>query len=244
MSKQTFRTAVRLLFVVDCTGSMDIFASMLKEFLKNAYQKIMDALGDARREVDQIEVQLACFRDFFEERGEEAFHMSKVFNLLTDKEEFGKEVDALKWMGGGDDPESSLQALYMAIQRSEKIETDDTKKRFIIFLFTDHPSHSFHEIEKRGGIERYPDYPIDGLPRTLDEFYDEYHNTQGGIFEKGVGVQLKDVRLNIFAPENATPFGTDHIGSWDNVTTIPIRQNGALEDVSENVLLATIAASY
>ena len=243
MNKQTYRTAVRFLFVIDLTGSMDDFSIMIKGFLKNAYQKIIDALGDAGREVEQIEVQLATFRDFFEESGDEAFHMSNVFNLSNEKEAFGREVDALNWMGGGDDPESSLQALHMAIKRSEKMETDATKKRFIVFLFTDNPSHSFDEIEKRGGIERYPNYPIDELPKTLDEFYGEYHNTQGGIFEKGVGVKLKEVRLNIFAPENASPFDADHIGGWNNVTTIPIRENGALDDVTENLLLATIVAS-
>ena len=148
MSKQTYRTAVRFLFIVDCTGSMEGFASMLKHFLKNAYQKIIDALGDAGREVEQIEVQLATFRDFFEESGDEAFHMSKVFNLSTDKEAFDKEVESLTWYGGGDDPESSLESLYRAIKQSEKLETDATKKRFITFLFTDNPAHSFHEIEK------------------------------------------------------------------------------------------------
>lgn len=244
MSKQTYRTATRFLFVIDLTGSMDDFSLMIKDFLKNAYQKIIAALGDAGREVDQIEIQLATFRDFFEESGEEAFHMSKVFNLSTEQEAFNKEVESLNWYGGGDDPESSLQALRMAIGRSEKLETDATKKRFIVFLFTDNPSHSFEEIEKRGGIERYSSYPIEELPKTLDEFWGEYHNTQGGIFEKGAGVKLKDVRLNLFVPEDASPFDAEHMGGWDNVSIIPIRENGCLDDVSEKMLLASIVASY
>ena len=69
MNKQTYRTAVRFLFVIDLTGSMDDFSIMIKGFLKNAYQKIIDALGDAGREVEQIEVQLAtsfvCHQEMF-----------------------------------------------------------------------------------------------------------------------------------------------------------------------------------
>ncbi len=243
MSKQTYRTAVRLLFVIDSTGSMDDFSIMIKGFLKNAHQKIVGALGDAGRDVDQMEVQLCTFRDFFEESKEEAFHMSKVYNLLTEKEAFDKEVDSLKWYGGGDDPESSVEALYMAIKHSEKLETDDLKKRFIICMFTDNPSHSFEEIENRGGLEKYPDYPLDQLPASLVEFFNEYHSSQGGIFEKGIGVGLKDIRLNLFCPENASPFDAEHIGGWANVTSISIRENGALDDVTEKTLLATIAAS-
>lgn len=245
MSKQTYRTAVRFLFVTDCTGSMDDFRVMLQGFLKNSHKKIIEALDAVGRSAEQIEVQIASFRDFFEEKGEEAFHLSKVFDLATEKEAFDNEVDKLQWYGGGDDPESSLQALWLAIKHSPKMETDATKKRFIIFLFTDNPSHSFEEIEKRGGVEYYPDYPIDELPKTLEDFNREYHGDgkQNSIFEKGVGVSLKDVRLNIFCPPNAKPFDEENIGGWEHVTIVPVEENGALADASEDVLLATIQAS-
>lgn len=243
MSKQTYHTAVRISFFVDGTGSMDEFSKMIKNFLKNSNEKITNALNDAARQVEQLEVQLAVFRDFFEEKEEEAFYMSRVYNLLTEKDEFEKEVDKMTWFGGGDDPESSLQALYLGMKKTPKLVTDATKKRWVIFLFTDNPSHSFEEIINRGGIECYPNYPIDDLPKDLDTFYNEYHSKQGSIFEKSAGVGLKDVRLNIFAPEKAYPFDVNNIASWANVTRISIKENGELEDVSEETLLATIVAS-
>lgn len=243
MSRQDYCTACRLLFVVDCTGSMEKFKQMLTGFLREAPYKIKKALDEHGRRVEQLEIQLAIFRDFFEEKDEEAFKMSGVYNLYTEREEFEEEVNKMDWYGGGDDPESSLQALYLAMKKSPKLETTAIKKRYIVFLFTDNPSHSFEEIFNRGGVECFPEYPVNELPKDLDTFYNEYHgNEQTSIFSH-IGVELKNVRLNIFAPENAYPFDTNNIGSWANVVKICVTENGRLEDVSENTLLAAIVAS-
>lgn len=241
---QKIKTSVRILWVVDATESMSPYISTMKEFMKNSYNKIKVALGEAARAVEYLEIQIATFRDLFEEKGDEAFHMSKIFRLPEDEQELISAIDEIQCFGGGDDPESSMQALYLALKRSPQFNKYDAQKsRYIIMLATDALTHSFEEFEKRGGKTKFPDYPDDELPKSLDEFYDEYHRAQNNIF-KTLGIEPKDVRLNLFAPLEGDFSRKTGLATWNNVTSQNVMQNNNLKEIKEDALLASIVASY
>lgn len=128
LKKWRARLQADILFVLDCTGSM---------------QGELDAIRDAMTGfVDTIEadgvqarVGLIAFRDrLIDEEPELLQFAGSVFT--SDPEIFRREVNTLTATGGGDDPESSLDALMLALR--QPFTPGRTK---VIVLITDAPPH-------------------------------------------------------------------------------------------------------
>jgi Mg-chelatase subunit ChlD len=186
-------TRADVVFVLDCTGSM-----------RREIDTVRSALDEFAEEIEQrgvpLRIGLVGFRDLFE--GEEP----EVFDLSDDISSFQKSLRELRATGGGDEPESALDALMTALD--QPFEAEHQK---VTVLITDAPPHipdkhtdSIEQVKDRmrkvGLDQLYLVYPTD-----LDScaVYDELE-PNGPIFDLGRGddfegqtEHFKEVLLNL-----------------------------------------------
>jgi von Willebrand factor type A domain len=124
-----------IVFVLDVTGSMTFAINGVRDGI----QKFVDELARNRLEA---QVGMLAFKDEYEDRD--------AFNILTfgankhftkDALEFSKRVGSLKADGGGDTPESSLDAMIKAAKlpfRSNSVK--------ILLLITDAPYKEMKDV--------------------------------------------------------------------------------------------------
>lgn len=112
-----------VVFILDCTGSMS------KEIgtVKSAVDEFADEVEE--RGVP-LRIGLVAFRDLFE--GEQP----QVFDLSEEIPAFQESLSGLEAWGGGDEPESALDALMTALDQSF---AEDHQK--VLVLITDAPPH-------------------------------------------------------------------------------------------------------
>ena len=138
-------TNVDIVFVIDATRSMQTTIDMVKESALSFQDKLYDFMDEAKRSINNLRIKVVWFRDFYYD-GNYAYDESKFFELPEEKEEFRDFVNGIHEAGGGDDPESGLEALTMAM-RSDFVQEGE-KKRHIIVLFTDAAAHPFEDYDE------------------------------------------------------------------------------------------------
>lgn len=119
-----------ILFVLDCTGSMQGEIDAIKE----VFSDFVDTIA-----ADQVQARagLISYRD--RKIGEEQSVLSFGGEPFTrDAAEFRRQVSTLRAKGGGDDPESSLDALLLAAR--QPFNPDPTVSKTVV-LVTDAPPH-------------------------------------------------------------------------------------------------------
>lgn len=122
------RRQADILFVLDCTGSMQGEIDAIKETITNFADTIQSDGVRAR-------VGLIAFWDRL--YGQEARVLTFAGEPFTrDPAAFRREVSSLKAAGGGDLPESSLDGLMLALR--QPFNTGENK---VIVLVTDAPPH-------------------------------------------------------------------------------------------------------
>ena len=132
------RVGADVVFVLDCTGSMG-----------SEIASVQSVLGQFAAEVEAqgvpIRVGLVGFRDLFEDEPME------VFELSAHIQDFQASLAQLQAGGGGDEPESALDALMYALQQPFVAEN----QKVLVFI-TDAPPHipdrytrSFDEVKAR-----------------------------------------------------------------------------------------------
>jgi Mg-chelatase subunit ChlD len=122
------RRKADILFVLDCTGSMQGEIDAIKDSIASFADTIKS--DGVRARVGLIE-----FRDRL--IGEEARVLTFGGQVFTDNPDlFREELAELEAAGGGDDPESSLDALMLALR--QPFSPDANK---VIVLITDAPPH-------------------------------------------------------------------------------------------------------
>jgi Mg-chelatase subunit ChlD len=117
-----------IMFVLDCTGSMQGEIDAIKDAIM-AFADTIESDGV------RVRVGLIAFRDRL--IGEEPQVLGFAGGPFTkDPAEFRRQVAALKASGGGDEPESSLDAVMLAVK--QPFSSDGNK---VIALITDAPPH-------------------------------------------------------------------------------------------------------
>lgn len=204
-------TNVDIVFVIDATRSMQTTIDMVKASALSFHENLNECLRSAGRIIKNLRIKVIWFRDFYYD-GQYAYGESKFFNLPDEQEEFHAFVSEINEAGGGDPPETSLEALTLAL-RSDFVQ-DGEKRRHIIVLFTDAEAHPFEdhdklvaEAAKRGcKPEMYPE----NMPKDLAEFYNAWQGNpdeQEALGSNGQESKLDPTgrRLVLFAP-NAYPW--------------------------------------
>jgi hypothetical protein len=150
---------VDVLFVLDLTGSMQFAINGVKDGVRNFVKELEKKAIDSR-------IGMICFRDIEDDR---ELPYPLQFNgetFTTDYEAFRAKVATLKADGGGDEPESSLQALALAAKQPFR----EYCSRVLIFI-TDAPP----KVHNRPGKE-YPPYTVEETvellkPRNINQFH-------------------------------------------------------------------------
>lgn len=217
-----------MVFCIDVTGSMTPVIELVKEKVRKFPHDLKDALAVNKKLINTFRIRVIAFRDFANDS--DALIASDFFTVepSTDLAKFESFVNGLSASGGGDEPESALEALGIA-QASDWTHEGD-KQRHVIVMFTD---ASAHKLESRVG--EVPSAYRDQVPASLDELTDRWDGNQAVRLKKPAR------RLVVFGPD-AYPWNV--IGdAWGQTVWLPSQAGKGLEDVEYKTILDTLQNS-
>lgn len=217
---------VDMVFCIDCTGSMKNIIEIVKKNALNFYQDVTSVMEKKHKHISQLRVRVVAFRDYHADK-ENAMMVTEFFKLPQEAEEFEKCVRSLRPDGGGDAPEDGLEALAYAIKSNW--DTEGMKKRQVIVVWTDAPTHPL-------GYGKDSGYYPNGMPKDIIELSSWW----GGIQEKGF-VDNNAKRLLLFAPD--APDWNVISQNWDNVLHFPSEAGKGLENLEYEEIINTISNS-
>jgi hypothetical protein len=150
---------------------------------------------------------------------------SSFFALPEEQVPFSLFVDGLTASGGGDAPESGLEAVAMAINSPWTRRGD--RRRQVVVVWTDQPAHPL-------GYAVVPPDLASSVPRDFSALTDLWEDPQGPV-----GASSK--RLILFAPEGQG--WTDISDAWENVVHYPSQAGAGLSDVDYGTIIDSIGNS-
>jgi hypothetical protein len=222
---QGIKYSVDIVLCIDATGSMGSIIHRVKSNALKFYEDLNKNMEEKSKAIDILRLRVIVFRDYYAD-GDDAVVESDFFVLPQSKEDFSSFVNVIEAFGGGDDPESGLEGLALAIKSNWSKEGD--KRRQIIVMWTDTSSH---KLEKNEG-HKPSNYPSD-MPKNFDEITD--------MWEGQSYVNQAAKRLVIYAPD-AYPW-TDIANHWENVVHYSSRAGDGLADVDYQEIITAIANS-
>ena len=216
--------AVDIVFCIDVTGSMTPILDAVKANALRFYDDVQTNLTDKGKNVDELRVRIIAFRDFAADP-ESALQESSFFALPDERTIFSAFVDSLVPEGGGDAPESGLEAVALAINSPWTSRGD--RRRQIIVVWTDQPAHPLN-------FAVLPPDLASSVPTDFSALTDLWEDPQGPL-----GASSK--RLILFAPDG--PGWSDISASWENVVHHPSQAGGGLSDVDYGTIIDSIGNS-
>ena len=201
---------------------------LVKEKVRKFPHDLRDRLAKRDKIVNTLRIRTIAFRDFGNDS--DALNASDFFVVepSTELAKFESFVNGLAASGGGDEPESALEALGIAQCSNWTHEGD--KQRHVIVMFTD---ASAHKLESRVG--EIPSAFRAQVPASLDELTARWDGDSSSRLKKPAR------RLIVFAPD-IYPWNV--IGdSWQNTVWLPSQAGKGLNDIEyETVLDCSINA--
>ena len=182
-------------FTVDATASMERFIYALREYMPSFEATVRKFFEDNEKDFGSVRVRFVIFRDIAYDP--DPLIESDFFNLPEDTEEMMAFLEHVECEGGGDKPESALEALALAIN-SEWREARGTRQTVVVFTDAD-----AHPIGKHAWHVRYPE----GMPESNDGLRE--------LWEKGGenGCLRRRGRLVAICPASSDLF--TEICEWD-----------------------------
>lgn len=236
---------VDIVFVVDATGSMGNLMETVKRMIPQFYNSTVTALSEKNKTVDTLRVRVIFFRDFLEcARDRSAPLMATDFYVLSDKysnqgEILVEQIESIQPFGGGDIPEDGLEALACAMKSDWCKKDPNHKRRHIIAVFTDAPTHEL------GFGKASSDYPA-GMPRNFDELTQMW----GNKLNREGSMDYSAKRLILFIPKvEYLPAGdgwkniVEGSMPWENCDVVQINPKDEFKDVKFNRILDRIVNS-
>jgi hypothetical protein len=216
--------SVDLVFCIDATGSMGGLIDKVKINAIKLESDLSDGLAEAGKVINNLRVRVISFRDYFVD-GNNAMDASEFFSLPDQSTQLSEYIGSITAMGGGDEPESGLEALAIAM-KSDWVGSAE-KKRHVIVVWTD---ASTHELEKDGLKEM----PLEeSMPTNFDELTD--------MWEGQDGMDMSAKRLILFAPDAYA--WTDMANHWSQTIQHTSKAAEGLSDVDYDSILSTIVNS-
>lgn len=188
-------TNVDIVFVIDATESMQPLIDKVKKLTLSFREELEKGLEKNRRKINNLRIKVIVFRDYYVD-DRYAMEESRFFILPEEKQDFYDFVSEIRAGGGGDEPESGLEALALAL-RSDFVKEGD-KKRHVIVLFTDASAHAF-EQQKDGVPGNYPKRMFE----NLGDLYQAWGTEQDALGASPgfmVPMMHSAKRLVLFAP--------------------------------------------
>ncbi|MCR8917721.1 hypothetical protein [Bacteroides sp. ET225] len=125
---------VDVVMCMDVTGSMSGLINTVKKNALNFYDIFEKACVESNIILSSLNTQVIAFRDKNEDK--DWLLKSDVYAMPDDRELFSGFVNGLRATGGGDIPESGLEALDTAFSRDDWGK-DDGYHRQVVILWTD-----------------------------------------------------------------------------------------------------------
>jgi hypothetical protein len=224
MALEGFRYKIDIVMCIDSTGSMAHLIEQVKENALSFYEDLMRLMSHRQRPIDQLRVKVISFRDYYED-GDKAMLISDFFSLPEKSDDFSGFVRSVHADGGGDPPETSLEALVLAIKADW---VRGPKCRQIIVLWTDTTPHPLD----RNLTSKPANYPAD-MPQNFDALTDLWSDT--------TYLDEKPKRLILYAPDvNPWSVISEH---WNNVIHYPSQAGKGLEEFDYSQILDAVANS-
>jgi hypothetical protein len=216
--------AVDIVFCIDVTGSMTPILDQVKANALRFYNDVQSNLTAKGKTIDELRVRVVAFRDIVAD-GEAALQESSFFELPADQGGFSEFVNGLVAEGGGDAPESGLEATALAM--TSPWTTRGDRRRQVIVVWTDQPAHPLDSTATPAAFS-------DRIPADFSALTDVWEDPQGPL-----GSSSK--RLILFAPDG--PGWSDISGVWENVVHHPSQAGGGLSDVDYGTIIDSIGNS-
>jgi hypothetical protein len=216
--------AVDIVFCIDVTGSMTPVLDAVKANALRFYEDVQTNLTAKGKNVDELRVRVIAFRDFSVD-DDGALQESSFYTLPDEQVAFGGFVDGLVAEGGGDAPESGLEAVALAINSPWTSRGD--RRRQVIVVWTDAPAHPLN-------FAVLPPDLASSVPTSFSALTDLWEDPQGPV-----GSSSK--RLILFAPDG--PGWTDISANWENVVHHPSEAGGGLSEIDYGTIVDSIGNS-
>jgi hypothetical protein len=216
--------AVDIVFCIDVTGSMTPILDQVKANALRFYDDVQSNLTAKGKNIDELRVRVVAFRDIVAD-GEAALQESPFFALPTEQEGFSAFVNGLVAEGGGDAPESGLEAVALAM--TSPWTTRGDRRRQVVVVWTDQPAHPLD-------ASMLPPAFSGRVPADFSALTDLWEDPQGPL-----GSSSK--RLILFAPDG--PGWSDISGVWENVVHNPSQAGGGLSDIDYGTIIDSIGNS-
>ena len=216
--------AVDIVFCIDVTGSMTPIIDQVKANALRFYDDVQSNLTAKGKNVDQLRVRVIAFRDFVAD-GAAALEESPFFTLPAERASFSEFVNGLIAEGGGDAPESGLEAVALAI--NSPWTTTGDRRRQVIVVWTDQPAQPLDASVLPADLSSR-------VPADFSALTDVWEDEQGPM-----GSSSK--RLILFAPDG--PGWSDISGVWENVVHHPSQAGGGLSEVDYGTIIDSIGNS-
>jgi len=225
---EQFECNADLVLCIDGTGSMGPIIEEVKHSAKTFHEKITKALEEKNRDVSTFRIKVIVFRDYYCD-GDAAMEISSFFTLPDQTEDFNRFVSSIRADGGGDEPETALEAIALAMKSDWN--TEGARKRHIIMVWTDASAHRLEAFEG----SKPSNYPS-GMPSSLTELSDMWNDNQSGL------MNMSAKRLILFAPD-AYPWST--VGTeWENTVWMPSKAGEGMRDTDIKMVLDVLAGSF
>lgn len=221
--------AVDVVLCVDVTDSMRPVLETVKRNALSFHERLESAMRKKGRAISQLRLKVIAFRDFGD-FADDALQETEFFAIPHEVTAFEKFLLELEPCGGGDVPESGLEALARAINSPWERGLD--RRRHVIVVFTDAPAHPLGTPSAVAA----PTYPPN-IPRTMDELLERwgYARSQNAVMENSAK------RLVLFAPD-VEPW-TNITDEWNLTLQFPSNAGHGLEEIEMDQIIDTIVNS-
>ncbi|GII95469.1 vWA domain-containing protein [Sinosporangium siamense] len=218
--------AVDIVMCIDTTASMRPVLDTVKESALSFHGRLSNAMAEKGKSISQLRLRVIAFRDFVDHAAD-ALAATGFFDIPSQVTHFQDFVRELEPLGGGDVPESGLEALALAI--GSPWENGLDRRRHVIVVFTDAPAHPLG----LPGATSAATYPH-GIPQSMDELFEQwgYARSQNSIMDNSAK------RLVLFTPE-AAPW-IDIADEWNLTMHFPSKAGEGLEEFEMDEIINTI----
>jgi hypothetical protein len=219
--------AVDLVLCIDVTASMTSIIETVKRGALTFHARLARAMAQKEKPVGSLRIKVVAFRDFEADKSGPV-QIGGFWRLPAEAGAFREFVSGLRASGGGDEPESGLEALALAIDSDWDRQAE--RRRHVIVLFTDAPAHP---LGVGRGSKLYPA----GMPEDLDALWGRWGQGRGPTAVMDANAK----RLLIFAPDREPWTGI--AGSWNNTLHSPSEAGTGLDSVAMDDVIGIIAGS-
>jgi len=229
MADQGLKYAVDVVICIDATGSMHPVIDEVKSRAARFPDDVFRAMDKMGKKITRLRVRVIAYRDVrFDST---PFQVSDFFTVPDQVSDYEAFVRGISADGGGDEPESGLEALAIAI--NSDWSTDMDRQRHVVMVLTDASAHTLEE----GAGHISSDFGA-MMPKGLAELTEWW---EGGDQTPRTKLKQAAKRLIMFAPE-AYPW-SDIYNNWSEPLHFPSQAGKGLEDHEYLEVLDSLAKS-